>query len=321
MKIILKNMACRIWLGVTAVVLVIALIVNVFLCTTFKTALSQLFGEGAVELVGENESAFDKDFATKADALANGNEVAKRICEEGFTLLKNKDGALPLSETETKVSVFGKNSDDMAIGGSGSGGSIGEKATTVFDSLAANGFTYNPTLAAFYADDARSGKGRDANPKDMDNGEAVTLSEGETPLSKYTDDVWSSCEQYKDVALIVITRIGGEGFDMPRFDDDHFLKLKSNELALIEKVKTLGFGKIVLVINAAATLELKEVDEDDKIDAILWTGFAGGNGMAAFGEILKGKTTDGVPFSPSGKTVDTYAADFTKNPTWENMGA
>lgn len=321
MKIILKNMACRIWLGVTAVVLVIALIVNVFLCTTFKTALSQLFGEGAVELVGENESAFDKDFATKADALANGNEVSKRICEEGFTLLKNKDGALPLSERETRVSVFGKNSDDMAIGGSGSGGSIGEKATTVFDSLAANGFTYNPTLAAFYADDARSGKGRDANPKDMDNGEAVTLSEGETPLSKYTDDVWSSCEQYKDVALIVITRIGGEGFDMPRFDDDHFLKLKSNELALIEKVKTLGFGKIVLVINAAATLELKEVDEDDKIDAILWTGFAGGNGMAAFGEILKGKTTDGVPFSPSGKTVDTYAADFTKNPTWENMGA
>ena len=71
MKIILKNMACRIWLGVTAVVLVIALIVNVFLCTTFKTALSQLFGEGAVELVGENESAFEKDFSTKAEALTN----------------------------------------------------------------------------------------------------------------------------------------------------------------------------------------------------------------------------------------------------------
>ena len=52
MKIILKNTACRIWIGVTAVLLVIALLVNVFLCTTFKTALSQLFGEGAVELVG-----------------------------------------------------------------------------------------------------------------------------------------------------------------------------------------------------------------------------------------------------------------------------
>ncbi len=321
MKIILKNTACRIWIGVTAVLLVIALLVNVFLCTTFKTALSQLFGEGAVELVGADESVYEKDFATKSEALANGNEVAKRICEEGFTLLKNKDGALPLADSETQVSVFGKNSVDMAIGGSGLGGSIGEKATTVFDSLTANGFSYNPTLAAFYSDASKSGKGRDANPKDMDNGEAVTLSEGETPLSSYTDEVWKSCDGYKDVALIVITRIGGEGFDMPRFDDDHFLRLKPNELVLIEKVKTMGFKKVVLVINAAATLELRSVNDDDGIDAILWTGFAGGNGMAAFGEILRGRTSDGISFSPSGKTVDTYAADFTKNPTWENMGA
>lgn len=322
MKKFLKNTACRVWMGVTAVVLVIAVLVNIFSCTTFKNAFGQLFGEGAVEILGDDQSVYEKDFATKAEALQNGNEVSKRICEEGFTLLKNRNNALPLKEDETKVSVFGKNSADMAIGGSGSGGSLGAKATTIFESLRENGFTYNKALVDFYNDETKSGAGRDANPPDLDKGNEVTLSEGETPLASYSGDLWNSCKTFNDVAIIVITRIGGEGFDMPRSaDGTHFLQFSVNERDLIEKVKTLGFQKTVLVLNVATSFELKAAEEDDGIDAILWTGFAGGNGMAAFGEVLRGKTAAGELFSPSGKTVDTFAADFTKNPTWENMGA
>lgn len=321
MKTIWKNLASRIWLIVTAIVLVLIIAINVFACNIYYYAVCQVLGIPTTEIIGEESSNYEKDFADKAAALANGNKVSKEVCEEGFTLLKNAD-ALPLKDSESKVSVFGKNSVDMAIGGSGSGGSVGAKATTIFDSLTANGFTYNQTLVDFYNDSARSGAGRDSNPTDLDSGNAVALSEGETPLTSYSADVWNSCENFKDVALIVITRIGGEGFDMPRnADGTHFLQLSQNEKDLIDRVKTMGFGKVVLVLNTAATLELKAVNDDPDIDAILWVGFAGGNGMTAFGEVLKGKTLEGTQFSPSGKTVDTYAADFTHNPAWENFGS
>ena len=68
-------------------------------------------------------------------------------------------------------------------------------------------------------------------------------------------------------------------------------------------------------------MELGDLEKDDAIDAILWVGYEGTSGMTAIGEVLKGETNDGVKFSPSGKTVDIYPADFTKDPTWNNFGA
>lgn len=324
MKTIWKNIASRVWLIVTAVVLVLAIVANVLTSTMFFDALCVVFGDPPVIIVGEEKSDYVKDFATKEEAVANGNRISKEICEEGFTLLKNNDNALPLNDNETKVSVFGKNSVNIAIGGSGSGGSQGAKATTIFENLTASGFSYNQTLVDFYNDNSRSGNGRAANNSDLDTGKEVELKEefvGETEINRYSSDVWNSCEQYKDVALIVLTRIGGEGADLPRTETDSILKLRPAEKDLIARVETMGFGKVVLVLNTASTLELKEVDEDDGVDAILWIGYTGGNGMAAFGEVLKGKTAEGVEFSPSGKTADTYAADFSHNPAWENMGA
>ena len=52
----------------------------------------------------------------------------------------------------------------------------------------------------------------------------------------------------------------------------------------------------------------------DKIDAAVWIGFTGSNGITALGEILNGDV------NPSGRLVDTWAADFTKNPSFVNFG-
>ncbi len=324
MKELWKNKAGRIWVIVTAAVLVLGILINILASTQFFDMVCVFLGEPQVKLLGEEKSDYIKEFTTKEESLANGNKVSKEICEEGFVLLKNKDGALPLKPAETRISVFGKNSVDMAIGGSGSGGSVGKEAVSIFDSLTASGFTFNQTLVDFYKDKDASGAGRERNTSDLNTGSALALTEdfvGETSIDKYTEAVWGSCQEFKDAALIVITRIGGEGFDLPRSATDHILKLRPAEKALIEKVKTLDFGKVILVLNTPATLELKEINADDGVDAILWTGFAGGNGMSAFGEILKGKTLTGVEFSPSGKTVDTWAANFMRNPAWENFGA
>ncbi len=325
MKKIFRDLNVRVFMIVSTILLVTILVVNILSSTVFYDTVCTVFGRSSIRLTGEDSSVFRKDVADKAAALENGNAVSMRICEEGFTLLKNADvggkPALPLGERETRVSVFGKNSVNMAKGGSGSGGSVNADAKDIFDSLTASGFEYNPSLVEFYRDDARSGKGRDSNPTDLDNGEAVSLSEGETPVSAY-GNLFDTCSAYSDLAIVVITRIGGEGFDLPRSaDGSHFLQLSSNERDLLERVGSMDFGKVLLVINAANTLELASVKTDSNIDAVLWVGYAGGNGMMALGELLRGKTLEGEEIGPSGRTVDTYRADFTHDPTWENFGS
>ena len=312
MKTLLKSWSFRIWLIVTAFVIALAITVNILLTTTFYPLACFLFGgPQIVDVDTENYSYPYETVAgadTKETALAYAQSVTEEICEEGFTLLKNEGKALPITQQNAKVSVFGKNSSNMAVGGSGSGEASTEGVTTIFDSLEAAGFEYNSTLKSFY-DSSASGSGRDSNPSDLDNGKTVTLSTGETPLSMYTDDIWNSCNGYNDAAIIVLTRIGGEGFDLPR----SYLKLDENEKALIDKVCSMNFDRVIVLLNAANTLELQDLKNNDKIDAILWTGFAGTTGLNALGRILNGEVT------PSGHTVDTYAT-LDSNPTWNNIG-
>lgn len=317
MKTIWKYIPSRIWLIVTAVVLVAAIVLNVLASVVFFDAIATVLGRETTKIVGTELANFtlDEGIETKADALANGNAVSKAICEEGFVLLKNSNAALPLSGEETAISVFGKNSVDLAVGGSGSGGGI-TADLDLYESLELAGFRCNPALKAFYEDDTLSGSGRSGNPTDMDSGEEVSLAIGETPVSDYPSELWSSCAPYNDAALIVLTRIGGEGFDLPRSaDGSHALQLSDEERALVAKVETMDFKKVIVIINAVTTMELGDIDADEGVDAILWIGYTGGQGIIALGEILNGSVT------PSGRTVDTWAADFTHSPVWENFGA
>ena len=55
---------------------------------------------------------FTADYNSKTEAMNAADDLNIEICEEGFTLLKNEDKALPLAEN-AKVSVFGKNSSDL----------------------------------------------------------------------------------------------------------------------------------------------------------------------------------------------------------------
>lgn len=312
MKTLLKSWSFRIWLIVTAFVIALAITVNILLTTTFYPLACFLFG--SPQIVDVDTENYDYPYETiegadtKETALAYAQSVTEEICEEGFTLLKNEGEALPITQQNAKVSVFGKNSSNMAVGGSGSGEASTEGATTIFESLTDAGFEYNPELKEFYDSD-ESGTGRDSNPSDLDSGKTISLSTGETDINAYPDSLWSSCSAYSDAAIVVITRIGGEGFDLPR----SYLKLDENEKALIEKVCSMDFERVIVLINAANTLELQELKNNPEIDAILWTGFAGTTGLKALGKILNGEVT------PSGHTVDTYAT-LDSNPTWNNIG-
>ena len=250
-------------------------------------------------------------------------------------LLKNENGALPIktsksdtnipAEKNPKISVFGQNSINIAYGGSGSGGGNTGDAVDLYTALANAGYAVNPTLKQLYE---KSGVKRTQNSGDLDSGDTVFLSTGELPVDRY-GSVKSSFAEYRDAALVVFTRIGGEGSDLPRSmkgqagarnDDDHYLQLDKNETELLEMVCSSGFEKVIVVINSAGAMELGFLEKPDYyayqsgIDAALWIGFPGNSGLNALGNILNGNV------NPSGRTVDTYVTDLKKDPTWFNFG-
>ena len=290
--------------------------------------MDTLFGSQRPIYSDEVTSVYPTQKATnKAEAFANAQEVNLKLAEEGFVLLKNKNAALPMNKG-ARISVFSKNSVNLSYGGSGSGGFDTSNNKNLYESLNDAGFVTNPTLKNFY-ESSQSGPVRTANSSDLDNGDNQKIATAETPQSKYTDAVKNSYADYSDAALVVITRIGGEGFDLPRYQgdsegavspDSHYLELDQNEIDLLTAVTDGTFKRVVVVFNTPSSFEATFLKDSayaafaDKIDAAVWIGFTGSNGITALGEILNGDV------NPSGRLVDTWAADFTKNPSFVNFG-
>ena len=290
--------------------------------------MDTLFGSQRPIYSDEVTSVYPTQKATnKAEAFANAQEVNLKLAEEGFVLLKNENAALPMNKG-ARISVFSKNSVNLSYGGSGSGGFDTSNNKNLYESLNDAGFVTNPTLKNFY-ESSQSGPVRTANSSDLDNGDNQKIATAETPQNKYSDAVKNSYADYSDAALVVITRIGGEGFDLPRYQgdsegavspDSHYLELDQNEIDLLTAVTDGTFKRVVVVFNTPSSFEATFLKDSayaafaDKIDAAVWIGFTGSNGITALGKILNGDV------NPSGRLVDTWAADFTKNPSFVNFG-
>ena len=343
-KLIWNNLHTRIWFLMTAITLAVVLAVSIVATQVplIRGTLNILWGKER-PILGDSSAAFyECDYADNRAAFKAADELNVKIAEEGFTLLKNEGNTLPLA-SGTKISVFGKNSVSLIYGGTGSGGKSGGKEKTIYDSLKDAGFSYNEELKKFYENNSQSGTGRPSNPA---IGSIIAgFKTGETPVGSYSQALQGTYGQYKDAALVVFGRIGGEGFDLPRTmataytstgtsgkieearsAEDHYLQLDQNEANLLKHVCD-NFSKVVVVLNSNHTLELAFLDDpaywtdvlglpdqSSKIQAALWIGSVGNEGIMALGKILSGTV------NPSGRTVDTYARDFTKDPTYNNFG-
>ena len=248
-------------------------------------------------------------------------ELNAEIAREGFVLLKNKDNSLPLGQEISKISVFGKASTNLLYngGGSGAGGPDSSRNVDLQGSLERAGFQLNPQLTAFYKDNSKSGSGR-STPTKYDGTGYNTV--GETPIESYSDDLKDSFYDYNDAAIVVIARSGTEGadnktcdardFDSDPFSHRHYLELSKNEEDMLNMVKE-DFDKIIVLINSGNAFQCNKFENDDQIVGVLWMGTPGTYGTIAVGEILRGTV------NPSGRTVDTWARDFTQDPTFQNF--
>ena len=259
------------------------------------------------------------------DYLAHGVKVNGQLADEGFVLLKNLDDFLPMAGDEN-ISVVGKSSTSLVLGGSGSGAastSSGVHEIQLNESLTTVGFNVNPSMATFY----RSASGGRTNGNSSWKGlSEVTI--GETPFSEYTDAVKQSMENdYNDAAIMVISREGSEGCDVKTCNahdskktntsyeavsHKHALELSDNEQDLFDYI-TDKFENVIIIVNSGNVFECDQFEQNDAVKAVLWIGCPGDVGTGAVGRILAGEV------NPSGRTVDTWARDFTQDPTFQNF--
>lgn len=260
--------------------------------------------------------------------LKETEKVASQIQEEGIVLMKNEDNVLPLTEEKIGkgryINVFGWESVSPIYGGGGSGAINENDCLNLLDGLAHAGFNYNAELADAY-------KAYRANRPVLSNQGTQDWTLPEPKADFYTNKLMKNAKAWSDTALIVLGRRGTEqdNGDIPldmgalnskqysieedRVAGKHYLELTTREDRLV-KLVTENFENVIVVLNTTNVMELGWVNDYDNIDSVIWIGATGNIGMEAVGKVLAGEV------NPSGRLVDTYPTDLTKDPTWNNFG-
>ena len=308
--------------GAAAIALLAGLcvIVNMICTGPMSTMLDLISGSGTIT----------------DETSAEAQELAVSIGEEGIVLLNNDDNLLPLASGD-KLNVFGWASINPILGGAGSGALNDAYPTTdILTSLADAGIETNAELTSFYTEYKAD--------RPVVGMWAQDWTLPEPNVSAYTDELISNAKAFSDTAMIVISRSGGEGADLPAdmnavvdgsyqdgttytagvYDDslnegndwdegDHYLQLSNREEEMVDLV-CKNFDKVVLVYNGANAFELGFVEDHPQIKSVLWSAGQGHVGMKALGKIMNGEV------NPSGKMIDTYVYDLKATPWWNNFG-
>ncbi len=267
------------------------------------------------------------DDATTEEAT----KLVEEIVEEGVVLLKDEDKILP---TTKKLNVFGWGSTNPCYGGTGSG-ALNDAYPTVdlIQGLNDAGIETNTELTQFYTDYKAD------HPEVGMWNQDWTLPEPN--VKNYSDDLLNSAKDFSDTAMVVISRVGGEGADLPTdmkavvdgtyfdsrmmtYDDslnegndwdegDHFLQMTNREEEMLDLV-CQNFDNVIVVYNGANPFELGFIDEHEQIKGALWCAGTGQSGFEGFGRVVAGSV------NPSGRLVDTFAYELDQAPTWNNAG-
>ena len=246
--------------------------------------------------------------------------LSRRAAQEGAVLLKNDGNLLPLAP-DTRVALFGKGSFDYVKGGGGSGDVTAAYVKNLYDGLKEEGVSLYEPLSDFY---------RDYVEKRYEAGDVPGLmAEPELPQG-----LVDSARGNADVAVIVLSRFSGEGWDripiipedtdyvwadevvMPQRAQRIFPRgdyyLTDTESELVDRVCAV-FDRVAVVLNVGGVMDVSWFSENDRISSVLLAYQGGMEGGAAIAALLAGKAT------PCGKLPDTFARDLSDYPSTEHF--
>ena len=206
-------------------------------------------------------------------------EMSKKLAQEGIVLLKNENNALPLKEQN--IFVTGANSFNYACGG-GSSRVLSDKEYVSLEK-ALNNVGKNAT---FFESTWDYEGGNSANTGNI---------KGSLPFALKNEVTVFVCGTNE--------KVESEGFDRTN------IKLAKGDIDAI-KILSKYSKKFILVVASGSVMDLSEVV--DCVDAILYIGYPGDEGMEALASILIGET------NPSGRLTETWPLKLEDTPSYHS---
>lgn len=313
----------------TTAILLALLVLSIFIVKENYGAVNAFLGAETFKVVETEGSEqvdteyFKSDYNVLRDLMTEGAKVSRQVSAEGIVLLKNDNNVLPLRDGMRDVSLFGITTVDPVFGGTGSGAVNTDAAPTFKEAMENSGFTVNDTVWNFY------------NENKFDYGREELRNEGdwfssgftinEVPWKKVEDETGNSFVKFGDAAIVMLGRVGGEGADLsrdafvdPTATDKNYLKLTTDEIDMLEALsreKGKSFSTIIVLLNSANQIETEFLNNPKyKIDAAMWVGSVGQEGLNAVADILSGSVV------PSGRLSDMYWNTHDQNPVHANFG-
>ncbi|XP_074347903.1 beta-xylosidase/alpha-L-arabinofuranosidase 2-like [Apium graveolens] len=208
-------------------------------------------------------------------------ELAREAARQGFVLLKNSRGSLPLSPTATKsVAVIGPNAN-VTTTMIGNYAGIPCRDTTLQGITAVVPTTYfSPGCANVACVTAR-----------VDDAKRISA-----------------------IADATILVVGADQSIETETLDRVDISLPGQQTFLVQEVTKVSKGPVILVIMSGGGMDVQFAKDDPKVTSILWIGYPGEAGGAALADILFGF------YNPSGRLpVSWYPQSYANNVNMTNM--
>ena len=324
-----KKMMIRAQAGL-AILLALTIVVNLICTGPMSTMLDLVSGSGTIT----------------EETSAKATELVNEITADGVVLAKDEDGILPVA-SGSKLNVFGWASTNPCYGGTGSGAlNTAYPVTDLLTGLHDAGIETNEELSKFYTDYKADRPSVGMVEQDW------TLPEPNVSL--YTDEMMENAKAFSDTAMVVITRVGGEGADLPTdmasvvdgswirrvaqaygsergtayyngtyddslnegndWDKGDHFLQLSNREEDLLDLVTANFDNVILVYNGANAFQMDFLKDYPQIKGVLLCPGTGQSGFEGFGKVVSGEV------NPSGRTVDTYVSNLKNAPWWNNFG-
>lgn len=287
-----------------------ALIVGDAFAVKYAPVISGFFG--TAEQIGGDDALIEQ-------GAKNGDEVVRKLANEGVVLMKNglnKSGkpTLPLPEETKKINIFGWGATDSGflLSGNGSGRSYvhEDNKVTLLQAFKQSGFEYNDEVIKIYEKHCTTEDADWGETANWNNRYNTKLKEPVT-ADAFPADVINRAKAISDTALIVLSRYSGEYIgrlyskqpkhDLPTDESRSFNEISAEEESLI-KMCTDNFDNVIVLFNTGSIMDMSFVD-DLGVDAAMNVGYMGQSGSTAIPKILKGEV------NPSGRLADTVVYD------------
>lgn len=328
----------NVWRGFT---LVFTLLLSVSLMAssileTYRTSVDTYFGTRSQAIVtdytvdDEDTWNFQSEYHSAQEAYEGLREFAIREAQETFALLKNQNGALPLSK-DASITLMGIRSYASIFGGSGSYIADAGSVVLMKDAFEERGFHINPSMMAAYENYFKDQEWYQFPRRAAITPEYESVTAYNDPREMTLDELRalnpefdSEYAAYHDAAIVIVGRPASEAGDGYRpgaeglADGVHtitgnILSLSDEEMALIDEAKA-NFDKVIVLVNSTNPMEIGNLAEDPDIDGILWIGFPGPYGFYSVADVLNGTV------SPSAHLGDIFAKNSALAPAMMNYG-